>query len=108
MMRNFLFVTLLMLTVISCGHSVENKSDSDREKQSITTTVHSKANAANETILTSNITCPKCGYSAKEQLPTEVCQISYTCKKCKTTLHPKKGDCCVFCSYGDHKCPSKQ
>jgi DNA-directed RNA polymerase subunit M/transcription elongation factor TFIIS len=57
---------------------------------------------------TSEITCPKCGHKKTETLPTDVCVLSYTCEKCKTVLHPKEGDCCVFCTYGDHKCPSKQ
>ena len=56
----------------------------------------------------SEITCPKCGFKKKETMPTEVCLIKYTCTKCKTDLHPKDGDCCVFCTYGTQKCPSKQ
>lgn len=54
------------------------------------------------------ITCPKCGFKKTEIMPTEVCQIKYTCTKCKAELFPKKGDCCVFCTYGKHKCPSMQ
>jgi hypothetical protein len=61
-----------------------------------------------EKSVTSEITCPNCGYKRTETLPTEICQLTYTCGNCKTVLHPKEGDCCVFCSYGDHKCPSKQ
>lgn len=57
---------------------------------------------------TSIITCPKCGYKKTEVLPTEVCQLKYTCEKCLAVLYPAKEVCCVFCSYGDHKCPSKQ
>jgi hypothetical protein len=57
---------------------------------------------------TSEITCPKCGHKKTEVMPTEVCQIKYTCEKCKTVLYPKEGDCCVFCTYGTHKCPSMQ
>ncbi len=60
------------------------------------------------TSLYSEITCPKCGHKKTEKLPTDVCMIKYTCEKCKTDLFPKKGDCCVFCTHGDHKCPSKQ
>ena len=56
----------------------------------------------------SEITCPKCGNKKTETMPTDVCLLSYTCQKCQTVLHPKEGDCCVFCTYGDHKCPSKQ
>lgn len=57
---------------------------------------------------TSEITCPKCGHKKVEVLPTEVCQLVYKCEKCGENMHPKDGDCCVFCTYGDHKCPSKQ
>ena len=56
----------------------------------------------------SEITCPKCNTKKIERMPTDVCLLSYTCQNCKTVLHPKEGDCCVFCTYGTHKCPSKQ
>ena len=61
-----------------------------------------------EKSLTSEITCPKCGHKATETMPTEVCQLIYKCKQCGHEMHPKDDDCCVFCSYSDHKCPSKQ
>jgi hypothetical protein len=57
---------------------------------------------------TSTITCPKCKYSKTLLMPTEACQIKYTCQKCDTTLFPADEDCCVFCTYGDKKCPSMQ
>ena len=59
-------------------------------------------------ILTSQFTCPKCGHKKMETLPTDVCLLKYTCEKCKADIFPKGGDCCVFCSYGSVKCPSKQ
>lgn len=58
--------------------------------------------------LQSEITCPKCGHKKMETMPTDACVIKYACKKCNADLHPKEGDCCVFCTYGTHKCPSKQ
>lgn len=58
--------------------------------------------------LESIITCPNCEYKKKEIMPTDACQFFYECKKCKTVLKPKQGDCCVYCSYGTVKCPSKQ
>ena len=61
-----------------------------------------------DTLLESEITCPKCGHKKMEAMPTDVCVIRYTCEKCKTDLYAKEGDCCVFCSYGLVKCPSKQ
>lgn len=59
-------------------------------------------------LLTSTITCPNCGHSKEERMPTDSCQYFYECEKCKTRLHAKKGDCCVFCSYGKNPCPSIQ
>ena len=57
---------------------------------------------------TSEITCPFCGHKKTETMPNDVCQLVYTCEKCKKDIRAKEGDCCVFCSYGDHKCPSEQ
>lgn len=59
-------------------------------------------------ILQSVITCPVCDYKKEETMPTEACQFFYDCENCKTVLRPKAGDCCVYCSYGTAKCPSKQ
>jgi hypothetical protein len=58
--------------------------------------------------LHSEITCPKCAFKRTELLPTEVCLLRYKCSACQYEMTPKDGDCCVFCSYGTHKCPSKQ
>ncbi len=58
--------------------------------------------------LLSVITCPECGYAKEETMPTDSCQFFYTCTNCHTRLRPKPGDCCVFCSFGSKKCPSKQ
>lgn len=58
--------------------------------------------------LNSTITCPKCGFSKKEKMPTDACQYFYECTNCGGLLKPKQGDCCVFCSYGDVSCPSIQ
>lgn len=54
------------------------------------------------------ITCPICGYSKEGKMPEDACQFFYECENCKTVLKPKDGDCCVYCSYGTEKCPSKQ
>jgi len=59
-------------------------------------------------ILNSTVTCPHCGFAAVEVMPTDACMYFYTCAGCHTLLHPKAGDCCVFCSYGSVKCPPVQ
>lgn len=56
----------------------------------------------------STITCPNCGYKKSETMPIDACQFFYQCENCQSTLRPNKGDCCVYCSYGTIKCPSKQ
>ena len=54
------------------------------------------------------LTCPQCGDAAKEEMPTDSCVVFYECKRCGHVMRPKKGDCCVFCSFGSVKCPPVQ
>jgi len=56
----------------------------------------------------STLTCPECGHKAKELMPTNACQFYYDCTACGALLRPLEGDCCVYCSYGDVKCPPIQ
>ena len=41
-------------------------------------------------------------------MPTNACWFFYDCTACGAVLRPKPGDCCVFCSWGDMRCPPKQ
>jgi len=59
-------------------------------------------------ILHSTLTCPRCGGVSVETMPDDACQWFYDCRHCGAVLRPLPGDCCVFCSYGDVACPSKQ
>lgn len=61
-----------------------------------------------EIVLQSVITCPGCGYSAEEEMPSDACIYFYECKGCRKLLRPTAGDCCVFCSFGSVKCPPVQ
>ncbi len=54
------------------------------------------------------LTCPSCGAEQDVEMPTDACQFFYECENCHTVLRPKPGDCCVFCSYADTRCPPKQ
>lgn len=58
--------------------------------------------------LTSTLACPECGGVSVETMPTNACQFFYDCRHCGAVLRPLKGDCCVFCSYGDVPCPPIQ
>ena len=54
------------------------------------------------------ITCPHCATARVEVMPTDACRVFYRCDGCGSTLRPKPGDCCVFCSYGSAPCPPVQ
>jgi hypothetical protein len=53
------------------------------------------------------LTCPYCKQKATGVMPDDACVFFFECPHCKTLLRPREGDCCVFCSYGDHQCPPR-
>lgn len=53
------------------------------------------------------ITCPNCGSVTSATMPGDACVFFFECPSCRTLLRPLPGDCCVFCSYGDHECPPR-
>jgi hypothetical protein len=59
-------------------------------------------------VLDSVLTCPFCKHQKTESMPLDACVHFYTCTNCGARLAPNPGDCCVFCSYGSVKCPSRQ
>jgi hypothetical protein len=63
---------------------------------------------ADALIFRSVITCPHCGTTKSETMPTDACQLFYVCTGCGVKLGSKPGDCCVFCSYGSVPCPPMQ
>ena len=56
----------------------------------------------------STLTCPRCGHQSTDLMPVDSCQFLYDCPACMAVLRPLPGDCCVYCSYGDVKCPPVQ
>ena len=59
-------------------------------------------------ITRARLTCPNCQATSEVEMPTDFCQFFYECPNCHVVLRPKKGHCCVFCSYADIPCPPKQ
>lgn len=57
-------------------------------------------------VTTTVIRCPHCGNEANARIPDDACVIVYECQRCDAVLRPKEGDCCVFCSYSQDRCPS--
>lgn len=66
------------------------------------------ANEERKIELTSTLTCPECGARHELEMPTDACLWFFDCPGCGATLRPRKGDCCVFCSYGSVPCPPVQ
>lgn len=92
--------------LIQCNNPESKTTDVKQVVDSTSVSVDSVKTG--ETSIKSEITCPECGHKKMEEMPTDVCLLKYTCEKCHAELHPKEGDCCVFCTYGTHKCPSIQ
>jgi len=59
-------------------------------------------------VLESTLTCPECGHSKTEIMPTDCCQYFFDCENCGALLKPLPGDCCVYCSFGSVPCPPVQ
>jgi hypothetical protein len=59
-------------------------------------------------MLVSVITCPVCGYQSEVKMPESSCLYFWECEACNEIISPEKGDCCVFCSFGDNPCPPVQ
>lgn len=108
-MNKLVLITLLFITLIlvQCGNPTQNKNVT-AEQETDSCCIKNNKESSSKSSTESEITCPNCGYKKKETMPTEVCLIKYTCDSCTTISYSKDGDCCVFCSYGTHKCPSKQ
>lgn len=71
-------------------------------------TVARPGGAAPTVLLESTVTCPECGTATRARMPTDTCQFFWECPACGVLLRPHRGDCCVFCSFGDVPCPPMQ
>jgi len=67
-----------------------------------------KINNIGNVEIQANLTCPFCKEVQATTMPTNACQYFYKCVHCGKIIKAAREDCCVFCSYADSKCPSKQ
>ncbi len=67
---------------------------------------HKNTKLNNENLI-GNITCPECDHKQAIEIPTKSCLAFYKCEKCKHLIQAKES-CCVFCDYGDRKCPTAE
>lgn len=54
------------------------------------------------------VTCPVCKTQVQETMVSETLKLIYHCPVCLTWLSPKKGDHCIYESYGSVHCPPIQ
>jgi len=54
------------------------------------------------------VKCPDCGHASVETMPTDRCVFFWECPGCHLVVRPIGSDCCVYCSYGDKRCPFVQ
>jgi hypothetical protein len=54
------------------------------------------------------VTCPTCKKKVQETMSSETIKKIYHCPNCLAWLSPKKGDHCIYDSYGSVKCPVMQ
>ena len=59
-------------------------------------------------ITRTNLKCPHCGFVEELDIPQNYWLVFHKCTSCSTQFRPLDGDCCVFCSFGDHHCIDKQ
>lgn len=107
-MKKAISLFLVILGIFFLPNCSSPNSKTTNEKKADSCCIKKDSVKVADTFEKSEITCPKCGHKKMEEMPTDVCLLSYTCEKCYTVLHPKEGDCCVFCTYGTQKCPSIQ
>ena len=54
------------------------------------------------------ITCPNCKKTVSAKMSSESVKRVFHCPTCLAWLSPKKGDHCIYDSYGSVKCPAMQ
>ena len=54
------------------------------------------------------VTCPTCKTQVQEYMVSESLRHIWHCPVCLTWLSPKKGDHCIYDSYGSVNCPQIQ
>ena len=61
-----------------------------------------------EVLYKNKLTCPECGaHQEVEMLALESSRI-YECETCNELIQTNEGECCIYCQYGEVKCPNEQ
>jgi uncharacterized protein (DUF2225 family) len=61
-----------------------------------------------EVLYKNKLTCPECGAQQKAEMSTMENSRIYECDTCKEIIQANEDECCVYCQYGEVKCPGEQ
>ena len=59
-------------------------------------------------LLEAIITCPACGYRQRLTMEAFGQRLLWPCPACGSSLRPRPGEHCVYCSYASVPCPTVQ
>jgi hypothetical protein len=59
-------------------------------------------------LLDAIITCPACGYQQIVTMEAFAQRTLWPCPACGSTLRPRPGEHCIYCSFASLPCPSVQ
>ena len=59
-------------------------------------------------IYRNTLCCPNCNHTQSEDMPALDKTRFYQCEDCNEIVKARESDCCVYCSYGEVKCPPTQ
>lgn len=65
-------------------------------------------NLVSDVLNKNELTCPECGTKQKGEMLEAAYSYAYQCNGCSEIIEKKNDSCCVYCSYGEVKCPSEQ
>lgn len=54
------------------------------------------------------LTCPNCGATQPVKMLALEVRSVYQCNACKKIIQAHANECCIYCEYGEVKCPSEQ
>ena len=65
-------------------------------------------NIVTDVLNKNELTCPECGTKQKGEMLEAAYSYAYQCNGCSEIIEKKPDSCCVYCSYGEVRCPSEQ
>lgn len=59
-------------------------------------------------IIESILTCPHCNHKETQELYENLFPVNFRCESCHQRVKINKGECCIYCVFGDYPCLQSQ